>query len=107
VLIAQIDGLDQNDLVRWIANEWVKPDVEDGRYVFHAIDIARVHLIYELREDLDVNESTLPIVLSLLDQLYDLRRHLRTIDNAIDEIVTGEMKQALAERIGIAFRIER
>ena len=31
-------------------------------------------MIRELRMDLDVEESSLPIILSLLDQLYALRR---------------------------------
>ncbi|MEO8722500.1 MAG: chaperone modulator CbpM [Sphingobium sp.] len=99
VLVTRIDGLEQDDLARWITNNWVRPDVEHGQYVFEDIDIARVHLIYELREDMDVNEAALPVVLSLLDQLYDLRRHLRTVDSAIGEIVSTDVKRALAERI--------
>ncbi len=99
LLMTRIDGLEPDDLMRWITNEWVRPDVEDGQYMFHDIDIARVHLIYELREDMDVGEAALPVVLSLLDQLYALRRHLRSIDNAIGEIVSADVKRALAERI--------
>lgn len=79
VLITQIDGLEREDLLRWIANQWVKPDDLAGQYIFQEIDVARVHLIYELREDMDINEAALPVVLSLLDQLYDLRRHLRAL----------------------------
>jgi len=95
MLITRIDGLDQDDLARWITNKWVRPDVEHGHYVFQDIDIARVHLIYELREDMDVNEAALPVVLSLLDQLYDLRRHLRAIGDAIGEVAPDAMQQAM------------
>ena len=85
VLVRDVDGLEDADLARWIANSWVKPDLADGRYVFEDIDIARVHLIYELRQELDVNEAALPVVLLLLDQLYDVRRHLSEIGVAIAE----------------------
>lgn len=102
VVMASIVGLDRDDLARWITNKWVRPDLEDGQYVFQDIDVARVHLIYELREDMDVNEAALPVVLSLLDQLYGLRRHLLKIDNAIGEILSGDVKQALAARIDLS-----
>ena len=44
--------------------------------------MARVRLILELRDEFDVNEAALPVVLGLLDQLYDLRRRLRSAMNA-------------------------
>ena len=84
VLLQRIDGLEQADLVRWIENKWVVADREAGQFVFPDIDVARIHLIYELREDMDVPEAALPIVLSLLDQLYDLRRRLRQIGERPD-----------------------
>ena len=101
VLVRHVDGLEDADLARWIANSWVKPDLADGRYVFEEIDIARVHLIYELREELDVNEAALPVVLLLLDQLYDVRRHLREIGVAIAETDSDDLHRALQ---GIAAR---
>jgi chaperone modulatory protein CbpM len=91
LLVRAVDGLEAADLARWIANSWVKPDLADGRYVFAEIDVARVHLIYELREELDVNEAALPVVLLLLDQLYDVRRHLRAIGVAIAETAPADL----------------
>ena len=61
VLLQRIDGLEQADLVRWIENKWVVADQEAGQFVFQDIDVARIHLIYELREDMDVPEAALPI----------------------------------------------
>jgi len=104
LLVNDVDGLEDADLSRWIANSWVKPDLADGRYVFEDIDIARVHLIYELRQELDVNEAALPVVLLLLDQLYELRRHLRSIGVAIAETEPDSLHHALqligARRLG-------
>ena len=76
VLVGSTKGLNQQDLDRWIANDWVRPDVAYGIRVFQEIDVARVELIRDLRDDFGVNEDALPVVLLLLDQLYDLRRHL-------------------------------
>ncbi len=78
-LLAQAPGLPGADLERWIANAWVRPDGRAGAYAFREIDLARVRLILLLRDDLEVDEAALPVVLLLLDQLYDLRRRLRDL----------------------------
>jgi chaperone modulatory protein CbpM len=77
LLVGEIIGLSRPDLDRWIANDWIRPDRDTGIYMFQDIDVARARLIRDLRDDLGVNEDALPIVLLLLDQLYDLRRHMR------------------------------
>lgn len=77
MLLTRLPGLPQQDLERWILNDWVRPDGQPGEYAFREIDVARAQLIRELRDDLDVNEAALPVVLLLLDQLYDLRRRMR------------------------------
>ena len=44
VLVGNTKGLNQQDLDRWIANDWVRPDVAYGIRVFQEIDVARVEL---------------------------------------------------------------
>jgi chaperone modulatory protein CbpM len=85
----EIVGVSRPDLDRWIDNDWIRPDRDLGTYVFQEIDVARVRLIQELHDDLGVNEDALPVVLSLLDQLYDLRRRLRGLDDADDRDSLG------------------
>jgi chaperone modulatory protein CbpM len=77
VLITELNGLPVQDLERWISNRWVRPDGQAGTYLFREIDVARAHLIWELREQMQVNEDAIPVVLLLLDQLYDQRRHIK------------------------------
>ena len=77
LLVSQIEGLERDELERWIAQEWVRPDGPPEHFSFHQIDVARVRLIRELRYEMDVNEAAVPIILSLLDQLYELRRQIR------------------------------
>jgi len=79
VLLARVPDLPLQDLERWISNDWVRPDGRAGDYAFGEIDVARVQLIQELRDSLEINEAALPVVLLLLDQLYDLRRRLRDL----------------------------
>ncbi len=92
-LCLRIRGLRQDDLERWIGQAWVRPDGEPGRYLFHDIDVARVQLILELREQMQVNEEALPVVLSLLDQLYEARRRMRRVRDALDQATVAELRQ--------------
>ena len=47
------------------------------------LDVARVCLICDLRRDLAVEEETIPLVLSLLDQLYAMRRQMKALQGAL------------------------
>ncbi len=98
ILVAQLPGLSRQDLERWIANEWVRPDSRQGHYAFQEIDVARVRLIRELRDDLQVNEEALPVVLSLLDQLYALRRRLKIFGDVVGAM-PNDFRDALAARL--------
>lgn len=79
LVISSVHGLTRAELDRWIAAQWVHADMSDDTYVFAEIDLARIRLIHELTTDLAINDDALPVVLSLLDQIHDLRRHLRTL----------------------------
>ena len=91
----EVSGLDDDDLLRWIDNAWVRPDGEPGRYLFREIDVARVRLILELRDEMQVNEEALPVVLSLLDQLYALRRQARQLTRAMEQNLPDEVRRNL------------
>jgi len=95
LLTAQVPGLDRRDLERWILLDWVKPEMENGRYVFQAIDIARVRLIRELRDGMSLTEEALPVVLILLDQLYEARRRMREVGSAIALLAPEELRLRL------------
>ena len=69
--------LPAQELTGWIERGWVRPDSADSGWVFQEIDVARVRLIHDLRRGMDVGEDTIPLVLSLLDQVYELRAQLK------------------------------
>jgi chaperone modulatory protein CbpM len=82
-LLHRLKGLDRGELTRWIENRWVLPERRDGTLIFHEVDVARVELIREMRQEFAVDNEALPLVLGLLDQVYDLRRHLRRMCDAL------------------------
>ncbi len=78
-LITAIGTLTEDTLRRWIAQGWVVPAEEGQTILFDTVDVARVRLICELHFDLDIEEDTVAMVLSLLDQLYAVRRSLSAV----------------------------
>ena len=97
-LLGRIRGLDREDLMRWVENRWVLPERQDRTLIFHEVDIARVELILEIRQEFAIDEEALPLVLGLLDQVYDLRRQLRRVCDALatqPEEVQAAIRRAL------------
>jgi chaperone modulatory protein CbpM len=99
ILIAQNSGLDRQDLERWILNDWVRPGRQSGVFVFQEIDVARVKLIRELRQDMDIDEEALPVILSLVDQLYEMRRRYHALGDAIAETAPDDLQRKLAAHL--------
>ena len=99
VVIGRISGLKRQDLERWISNAWVQPDRSASGYVFREIDVARARLILEMRDEMEINEDALPVVLLLLDQLYDLRRQMRDLNDAFMQVVPRDVRQDLAAHL--------
>ena len=81
---ALFSDLDVVELTTWVERGWVQPEGTAMGWVFHEIDVARVRLVHDLRHDMDVGDEALPLVLSLLDQVYELRGTLRSVLNALE-----------------------
>ncbi len=73
LLLARFTSLRVQQVEVWINEGLLR--AEPGP-VFTEMDVERVALMLELRDELEVGEVALPVVLSLLDQLYALRREL-------------------------------
>ena len=63
--------------------------------MFQDIDVARVRLILELRRDLAMDDETLPVVLSLMDQLYRERARLRRLCDALNRTAPPDIVERL------------
>lgn len=102
-IVDRVTGITRVRLKSWVARGWISPaQTETGR-AFSELDVARCDLIRQMRDDLEIDSETVPALLSLLDQVYGLRRELRVMVRAIekqppnirDQIVSaiGELKK--------------
>jgi len=82
-LVERIAALQRSDLEDWIRDELVAPGRDAESLLFTETEFARVRLICTLRYELEIDADTLPVVLSLIDQLYDTRQRLRSLTAAV------------------------
>jgi chaperone modulatory protein CbpM len=66
------------ELDNWVSEGWLVPGQNDDTRDYSEVDLARAHLIRDLR-DMGVNDEGIPVVLDLVDQLHGLRRMLREV----------------------------
>lgn len=101
-LVAAISVLQRADLEYWIREELVLPRQEAGSFLFTDKDCARVRLICTLHYELEIDVETLPVVLSLVDQLYDTRQRLLSLSAAVaaqDRTIQAEILTAMKPQI--------
>ena len=102
-LLGQFSGLDRIELLRWVENRWVMPERQGGSWVFLEVDVARVELILEIRREWELDDDAMPLVLGLLDQIYELRRQLRRLCDAVaaqPAEIRDAIERSLAHRGG-------
>lgn len=84
-VVAEVTEITLRRLRLWVRNGWVIPAAGDEGPRFDALDIARIRLVCQLKDEMNVNDDAVPVVLSLLDQVYGMRRELKTLAQAIDQ----------------------
>ena len=98
-VVTLVGRVDRVELTHWIELGWVAPEREAGaEAAFSDLDLARVCLICDLRHDLAVEEETIPLVLSLLDQVYTLRRQMNALTAALRQ-EPEDVRQAILDRL--------
>lgn len=95
ILCRTVAGVKPEEVEHWIGNAWLRAEGAPGQYRFREIDVARVRLIAELRHELGIDEEALPVVLSLVDQLYATRRQMHRLRRAVEEAAPDEVRQAI------------
>ena len=68
----------------WIDRGWLVPKRSRNGYRFREIDVARIRLIQEFRNELEIDEEALDLILPLLDQVHGLRQELRRLADAVN-----------------------
>tara|TARA_R110002126_G_scaffold79767_6_gene197870 strand:- start:582 stop:911 length:330 start_codon:yes stop_codon:yes gene_type:complete len=98
-VILTVTRLTRQQLGRYVEADLVRPhSAEDGMF-FRKVDIARLELLCDLTQDLDLDEGAVGIVISLVDQLHDARRELVMLTEVIQTLPTD-----LRHRIGAALQ---
>ena len=84
-LIAQFTRLERHVLLTWIDEGVIAPHRDETGYLFDSIDSARVALACDLHYGMGLEHASLPVILSLIDQLHDARHQLRALTRAVAE----------------------
>lgn len=82
-ILGCVEGLTTARLRLSLEQAWVRPARDEHGHRFDEVDAARLRLICELCDDMDVNEAAVPVVLSLIDRIHRMRREMRALDQAI------------------------
>ena len=82
-IVEQIALLQRSDLDSWVSEELILPQDDVGPMVFSEMECARIRLISALHYELEIEEDALPVVMSLVDQLYQTRRQLLKLSAAV------------------------
>ena len=99
-LIAQYTYLERQVLLTWIDEGVIAPHRDDEGYLFDRVDESRVALACDLHYRMGLDHASLPVILSLLDQLHDARHHLRSLARAVaeqPEVVQQEITRRIAK----------
>jgi chaperone modulatory protein CbpM len=78
-------GLQGQTLELWLEQRWLVPEQTPTRICFSDTDVARAHLIRDLKTDFGVNDEGVDVVLHLVDQLHGLRKALRRLQGDLQE----------------------
>ena len=73
-------GLEVQTLDIWLEQRWLIPDQTSAGMNFSEMDVARAHLIRDMKVDFGVNDEGIDVILHLVDQLHGLRRALAQLN---------------------------
>lgn len=86
-ILDAIPGLTRARLVTFIETEMVMPLRREHQgtpvHLFRQVDCARVQLMCELADDLELDEEAIGVVIALIDQLHAARQDLLAITRAV------------------------
>ena len=82
-VIDAVSALTRIRLTSFVQAGFVQPMHTGDGPAFRQIDLARLDLLCELSEQLELEDSALEIVISLVDQLHGVRAELRAVLDAL------------------------
>lgn len=86
-IVAQV-RIESGVLDQWVSAGWLVPHQSGPDQQFSEVDLARAHLIRDLR-GLGANDESIPVILDLVDQLHGVRRLLQEVLSTIKDRPPG------------------
>ena len=84
-LVEAIDSLRREHLEAWMRASLVHATGRPEAPEFSEAECARVRMICSLHYDMEIDADALPVVVGLVDQLHETRRHLHALSAALLE----------------------
>ena len=97
-LIARYTYLERTVLITWIEEGVITPHSDAEGYLFDQVDESRVALACDLHYRMGLDHASLPVILSLVDQLHEARRHLRALTRAVRG-QPNDVQQAISRHV--------
>ena len=94
-VVAAVPGLSQARLAAFLQAKLVFPLQSPSGPLFRPIDLARLELLGDLADHLDMKADALGVVITLIDQLHASRRNLHAMAQAL-----ADEPQDLRQRVG-------
>ncbi len=85
-VVAEVEQLNLRRLRLWVRRGWIVPGSGEAGRTFDRLDLARVRLVCQLKDEMKLNDEAIPVVLSLMDQLYGIRREFKAMADAVDQL---------------------
>jgi chaperone modulatory protein CbpM len=82
--LAAVAPLTRTQLVSFVQAEFIQPLHTETGPIYRRVDLVRMELLCELSEHFNVDDDALGIIISLIDQLHDVRGELRAVLEAIE-----------------------
>lgn len=76
-------GIQVQVLELWLEQRWLIPEEAEAGLLFSETELARAHLIRQLKDDLGANDEGIDVILHLVDQVHGLRRVLSELREEI------------------------
>ncbi len=105
-VLVELRTVQRTEVLAWIEASWVRPEADEQEPRFRQVDIARLRLIRELHHDLAIDTEAMPVVLSLVDEMYTLRRRLAAVARALAE-TPAEVRTTVVTRCRLLLQEEQ
>ena len=102
MVLADIHRLTRRELRLWVREGWVRPAISEAGPLYDDLDVARIRLLCDLRKEMALPSTSLPVVLTLIDRLHQTRRDLFSLLEVIED-QPDSVRHAVVARLRARF----